>query len=230
MVGWRGTPMSEDGTIHLKEASNVHVDDINKVAAQDPLWIAIAHAIQSYAQLEQSLCHIMAYTGDIKGDVAATIFFKIAAASARNSILEKLIRKKFGDRFNLFWNAFFKDLRVTDQRRNEIVHWNVVNSISFKDEHTAVVTPTLNPPNFWDRDKNTPSLGIPELVAFIAKCSTYSRLCTMFFASTSGKMPLDAAKEWLDIFQQPLVYPLPEDHPLNRKPPKPDIQSQSSGP
>jgi hypothetical protein len=95
----------------------------------DKLWAARAKAIQEYASLEQSLCSLFAYLGGIQQDIAGIIFFKITSAQARNSILERLFKKKFGDQFNLFRSSLIRRLTSIDNERNAIVHWNTAKEV-----------------------------------------------------------------------------------------------------
>ena len=59
----------------------------------------------------------------MRPEVAGVIFFKISSTAVRIAIMEKLIHDRHGPRYNLFWNAFLKQLRQIDTKRNEIVHW-----------------------------------------------------------------------------------------------------------
>ncbi len=61
--------------------------------------------------------------------IAAIIFFRIGDA-VRGPIIEKLFQQRFGDKYSLFRNSLTKELRDgLGRERNEIVHWNMVNSI-----------------------------------------------------------------------------------------------------
>lgn len=147
-------------------------------------------------------------------DRASIVFFKIASAQARNAILEKLLKKQHGATYALFWNSYLKQLRPIDLRRNKIVHWAMVNNIG--DGGAAAVTVTLSPPAFWDQTADTPTLNAADLVQFALKCSVYERLCNVFVMVTQPtSMPEERRRTLLDIFRQPLVYPLPAGHPLN---------------
>ena len=96
---------------------------LEQLAEIDPIWAERGKAIQSYALLEQSLCDLFGFLSDTKDEIAATIFYKITSTGSRNAILDKLLRRKFGNKYNLFWNIYLKSLRPIDTRRNEIVHW-----------------------------------------------------------------------------------------------------------
>ena len=96
---------------------------VSRLLEQDQIWAERGKAIQSYALLEQSLNMLFSQLSDTTESVAGTIFYKISNASARNSIIEKLLKTKYNAKFNLFWNSYLKLLRPIDLRRNEIVHW-----------------------------------------------------------------------------------------------------------
>src|SRR5277367_5034805 len=74
-------------------------------------WVLRAKAIQTYANLEQGLCMVFSYVGDIPNESAGIVFFKISSSQARNAILDKLQRKKFWGKYNIFWNSLLEQLR-----------------------------------------------------------------------------------------------------------------------
>jgi hypothetical protein len=163
--------------------------------------------------------------------VAATIFFKVSSYDARNKIIEKLIHKKHSSAFNLFWNGYLKELRTIDLKRNEIVHWMTVQHVGLDAQSRIVAGVTLIPPNFWDVDPTSgPRITCKDLAAFFVKCEIFSRLCNMFTLITGdhGVGP-EITQPWLEIFRQPLAYPLPADHLLLQKPDKPDGPPPASG-
>jgi hypothetical protein len=199
-----------------------------RVPAEHRMMIARAIAIQAYAALEQSLCFLFAHLSDTSQQVAGTIFFRITNAASRVAILEKLMRMKHGNANRLFFNSVIAAIRPLDGKRNEIIHW-----------HTTVVVgdgPTpgeawlhleLAPPNFWVRDKNTPSILPEDMMAFEAKCDFWGRAINMLTMHLMHG-PLDGA--WPEIFEQPLGYPPLEAHPLFRQPSvRPTLPEPSPG-
>lgn len=184
--------------------------------------IARAIAIQFYSQYEQTLVTLYAHLMGVDPRITGFTFFQIRIARARLAVLEKLLKKRHGKQYNIFWNSLSGKLNELDARRNNIVHWatahNIGNGPSFL---------TLVPPNFWDRDENTPFITEEGLYEFGIECDFYSRLINMFFLSLRGEVLPPA---WPDIFQQPIVYPPPAEHPLWRKKPKPDSQPLPSDP
>jgi hypothetical protein len=200
-----------------------------KLAENDPIWALRGKAIQSYAILEQALCGAMAELTNMERDNAATIFYRINNADARTRILEKLIRKKHENRFNLFWNSYFKELRPMNTRRNEIVHWLSAQNVALNTQGMMIVGVTLiNPGSLGNRANDPTQITSNDLIEFAVKCEVFARLCNMFLGVTAGHLSGDAATPWLDIFQQSITYPLPADHPLNGTAPTPDTPPQSS--
>jgi hypothetical protein len=98
--------------------------------AEDPFWALRGQAVQAYANLEQALCRIFSRLSGTPHDIAATIFFTITSTRARNIILDKLMRMKIKNEYNIFWTSLQKQLVQLSQKRNEIIHWNGLNTIS----------------------------------------------------------------------------------------------------
>jgi hypothetical protein len=117
------------------------------LSAQDAFWATRGHAIQAYAQLEQSLFRLFAHLTGLDHQPAGTIFFKITSSAARNAIIEKLFKQKLRDEFNLFRNSLITQIRPIDIQRNEIVHWNATNII-FPPGSTPQFTVALAPPTY----------------------------------------------------------------------------------
>lgn len=211
--------------------NNIKLDRAIELAEKDPIWAQRGKAIQGYAQLENSLCSLFALIGNIQLAAASTIFYKIVNTGSRTSILEKLMRQKHGTQFNLFWNAFFRELTIIDSRRSEIAHWMAVANVATDTENRLLVGVMLIPPTgSMIYNENSPNLTLNDLAEFQTKCEVFSRLVNMFTLTTNPAQQLDDDKRatWLDIFQQPLTYPLPEGHPLNKKPQEPDTPPRSS--
>jgi hypothetical protein len=110
-----------DGVV--RSDKNIPLQVALDMAEQDPIWGHRGRAIQSYAILEQALSGALAEFGGMTRENATTIFYKITNTGSRSKILQKLLRRKFGTTYNLFWNVYFKELTRIDLRRSEIVHW-----------------------------------------------------------------------------------------------------------
>jgi len=173
-------------------------------------------------------------------DKAGIVFFRIASSHARNKILEALLKKAHGSRFDVYWygephnnNGLFTLIRQLDAKRNEIVHWHVATEVYAKgppEDEKMTTRETLNPPNFWNRTENTPSLTVEQLTKFCIKADFVHRSLSMFFAMTAIKELTDEQRQpWLDIFAQPVAYPPPDTHPLSLKNAIPGIPHPTSG-
>jgi hypothetical protein len=205
------------------------IADATELAQQDPIWPNRGKAIQSYAMLEQVLSQLLADLGNMSNETALTIFYRISNADSRSKILEKLLRKKHGNRFNLFWNPYFAELRQINKKRNEIVHWLCAMTLASNAQNMMIVGVTLiHPSSLSDNKPPQNYITSNHLVDFATKCDVFARLCTMFNGVSSGRLTGDEAKPWLDIFQQTLVYPLPAGHPLDPTPTAPDNPPQPS--
>lgn len=207
---------AKPGTIDIGQAQ--------PLVAQSPIWAARGKAIQAYATLEQSLCMLMSDLADMSRESALTIFFKITSYGSRNSIIEKLIKTKHDQKFNLFWNSYLKELHKIDVARNEIVHWLSVANLALDVNGNLLVGVNLaHPSNMHPKtieEYKTPS----DLLLFADKCFTFSLLCNCFVMETSPPPNHAPRGAWLQIFQQPLIYPLPADHLLFQRGPAPDSQ------
>src|SRR5436190_2960490 len=106
-----------------RPTKNIPLGEVIQWVEYDPIWKHRGKAVQGYADLERALCMLLVTLSGMSWETAVTIFYKITNTQARNGILEKLLHKKCGTKFNPFWNPFAKDLRILDLERNKIVHW-----------------------------------------------------------------------------------------------------------
>lgn len=185
--------------------------------------LARADAIQAYASIETSLCMLMAHLLNTNNNIAGIIFYRIVNTRSRLAILSDLMKTKYGDSYKTFWNSVVKILRGDiDPRRNEIVHFHVGQHIHVEEESRIIET-YLVPQNYWrSRDD---FLRLCDLVEFNNKCDVISRMLNIFTVFQMGHMPPSGAGAWHDIFQRPLLYPLPDTHPLS-----PNYEEQKSPP
>lgn len=174
------------------------------------------HAIQAYASVEFSMCMFLADLMGTTRDVAGVIFYRIVNTRSRNAILDELYRKKYGDTYRAFWKSIQKHVQALDQRRNEIIHWHVAVNIYVADDGEQKYTGSLMPPNYWGHNPNTPAISADDLKEFIARCDVVSRANNILFMHLNGSVPQVPPSPWLEIFQRPLDYPLPDGHPLCR--------------
>lgn len=173
--------------------------------------VARAVAVSQYAMLENSLSGLFAHLMNVKPDIAGVVFFRINNSRARNSSIERLLKKKHGDVYNIFWNSLEKQLRILDGIRNNVVHWATMTTISVDTNPQSTTGLELTPPNFWDRTESTPAISLQDLHDFIVHCDFISRLVNCFWFQLSGISKPSASQ---DIFQQPVTYPPPDNHPL----------------
>jgi hypothetical protein len=174
-------------------------------------------AIQSYARLEQSLCGMFAYLAGVTDQIAGIIFFKMVNARSRIAVLERLKRLKHGDEFNLYFNSIMAEAGRLDGLRNQLIHWHTVHSVAATKAGNDWDV-FLSPPNFWDFGINSPTMTLDNIREFDDRCDVFSRGLNMLKRYWLNQ---ESAASWRDRFEQPLVYPLPEGHPLIRKPQAP---------
>ena len=192
--------------------------------AKDPLEVEFhsvrGRAIGAYASLEQSMCALFAHLSGTPRDVAGVVFFNIHSADSGLKIIDKLLKKKAGDTYSVFWKSIRNYIAAATQRRNEIVHWHVVKEIG---DHG--VQYKLTPPNFWDMTSDTPFISVDDLWDFFDMCDVSTRSCNMFGVLFNDEMlrliPPESIKLHRDMCLTEFVYPLPEGHPLAVTLPKP---------
>jgi hypothetical protein len=182
-----------------------------------------AQAIENYAAIEQALASLFTNLLGTSRDKGGVVFFRITNASSRNKIISALLKKAQGDKYNAVWHGengvpgLIVLIRQLDQARNELVHWHMVHKVYAKDDGAVTREPVLRPPNFWDRNPDTPEIDEPILSAFVAKADFVSRALNMLNALIEDTGFLTNVEiPWPQIFCQPIVYPPPDTHPLSR--------------
>lgn len=189
--------------------------DAEKQIPTDPLRIefhlARATALDAYATLESAMMTLYAHLMGVKNDIAGVTFFRLNNARQRNAILGRLIKKRHKDKYNLFWNSVEKHLNMLDATRNQVVHWTVADHTS-ANEKGQTRWMSLVPPNFWDRDENTPEMRLADVHDFIVKAQFFTRALQALLWTMDGKKKI--RQSWRDICLQPLAYPPPNTHPL----------------
>ena len=176
--------------------------------------LSIAH----YAMLENSLCCLYSHLMGVTEDIAGIAFFRINNAHSRIIILEKLLKKKHGDAFNVFWNSLKTHLKDLDSTRNNVVHWATSTSMNIDlPTNQQVTSLVLIPPNFWDKSPNTPEITIGGLYDFTIKCDFFARFINTFNWEIGGGW-IKKEEPVSEIYLQPITYPPQDNHPLNRQP------------
>jgi hypothetical protein len=198
------------------------------------LSVARAEAIEAYATVESELCYVLSALLDIRHDTTAIIFFKISNSGARNGIVASLLDHIHKDKYDIYWHGqpggggvprvdgLFRHINWLDSRRNEIVHWHHSWNASSggSDGSAARSWEDLRPPFFWAKKGSTATIDETHLRAFIAKAEFVRKALHMFWILTRHPQKIksdDELQAWLQIFQQPLPYPLPEAHRLSQK-------------
>jgi len=175
-------------------------------------WRAIA--IQAYANLEVSLTLLFAKLLGIEADLAGLVLYRIASTHTRTRILRDLYSKKHGEAYSPFWKSLLSFIRTLDQRRNEIVHWHVVNNINLALNHKDASRLSLAPPTGWAM-QSTASIAETELKDFVQRCDFAHRLLNMFSVVLHDPVvTADVRERWLKIFEEPVTYPPSDTHPL----------------
>lgn len=187
------------------------------------LRLARANAIQCYASLEQSLWRLLAELTTLDEDIAGTIFFRIVNTRSRMSILEYVAKRKANPATIPFLNSAFKRCEQLDQTRNGIIHWHQVIELSWP------IRAELCPPNYYARTADTKCIQVSDLKNFSKETDFLSRSLNMYCFSYGPKWAAHNRElgPWLDIFQQPMIYPPPASHPLAQTLLEPGSQPRS---
>lgn len=177
--------------------------------------IARSQAIEQYANIENALATICAHLMDVKPDICGVMFYKMNNARSRLMVIDRLLHKKHGNTYNLFWNSLFKELRQLDDRRNLIVHWITKKSGQSSPGTNGIFWSSLIAPNTHDVNENASELFQTDLYAFILKCDFFYHLLMNFWFTISNSLKVRHAS-WPQIFLEPVTYPPPSNHPLFR--------------
>lgn len=189
--------------------------------------LARSHCIEYYAAYEERLAQLCSHFMGVPIDVSGIFFFRMNNARSRHAAIEKLLRKKYGDQYNLFWNSLLKGhMGPMDDIRNKIVHWKLgVNyGMAGRPPHGLVDTQwySLFAPNWSDRTADSEVLFLHDLYEFILKTNFICQLLYFFHQHLLGEerpmtpdtSPLVLHPAWPQIFAEPITYPPPDTHPL----------------
>jgi len=199
----------------------------NREELERAFLIARGAAINVYAIYENSLAVLFSHLMGVQPEIGGIPFFRLNNARARMAILEKLLKKRHGDSYNIFWNSLVKNhVRPIDEQRNRIVHWVAAMQVRFENNHPLFTSINLIPPNYWDRVENSPSETIASIDEFTAKCSFLAELISDFHRTLSDRENVDPSLR--EIFQKPIAYPPPDNHPTVQRLKGPGIRPRSS--
>ncbi len=197
----------------------------------DELRLARAISIEAYASVESAMVVLLARLLGTTNDLAAIVFFRITNTSARNGIIEQLLEKAHGTKYNNYWHGqpgtgaqrrvpgLFALIQQLDSRRNEIVHWHSASTSTSLGERWD----DLRPAYFWARSPHLKPITTPDLDEFTIRAGFVQRSIFYFvqFTSKTTEVFLRAyggeLETWTQIFQQPATYPPASDHPLAPK-------------
>ena len=149
---------------------------IDKGETHQTFMIARASAIEQYANVEQVLASLFAHLMGVTMDMGGIPFFRMNNARARLMMLERLLKKKHGNEFNLFWNSLAKELGQIDGTRNLIVHWITEKTATSNNERWTCLVGA----NYWDRTENSQKISLDDLYEFILKCDFFYHLVQHF--------------------------------------------------
>jgi len=197
----------------------------------DELRIARALAIEAYAGVESALVVLLGRLLGTTNDLAAIVFFRITNTSARNGIIEKLLEKAHGPKYDTYWHGqpgagaqrripgLFALIQQLDERRNEIVHWHSRSSVSSTGDRWDDLVPAY----YWARAPHLKPITTPDLNAYIEKAN-FAQRSLFYFCQFTTKAPDvfmraygGEFETWESLFQQPVPYPPSSNHPLAPK-------------
>jgi hypothetical protein len=212
--------------------------DINAVRKAGKLQIARANALEAYARLERALAILLGVLlgGAAMFPKANAIFFNMTSARNRNKAIKKLLELEHGNKYNIYWHGdgkpggirgLFKLINQLDQSRNEIIHWTVSRTIFTTDLDAPMEK--LIPNEFFYRPGSRIIL-IGDMNDFTNKANFVSGSVLAFAFNTSKEFPIpdNARAPWLPIFQLPVSYPPPSNHPLSPSGKAPGTQPPTS--
>ena len=183
------------------------------MSSREEMLGAIGDAIQTYAILEFKLFQLVERLLDVELDTAAAVFYTLRNSRDRNSIVKSLLKVEFGDEYSRFWNSLTKLMGQLDESRNQIVH-----GLLIVDEEAGNQNYILSrPESYWVEEWPTgTSIDHDNITTFIEKARTVGELIqhfVFFVSGMAGNAQLRA--RWEGVFAAAVIYPLPEDHPLN---------------
>jgi hypothetical protein len=131
-------------------------------------------------------------------------------------MLSNLIKIEYDDQFEVFIKSLMKRLSKIEDQRNRVVHWIVMGGTPGGEQFDAGRDIALHQhPNMFGPDK----MRKAEVKAFIAKTAFLKDLIfnfDMYLKHGSAIFSDPALTTWTQIFQRPVDYLLPNDHPLSR--------------
>jgi hypothetical protein len=176
----------------------------------DPFNLARAKALITYADLERMLGRLFTKLLGTDEAKAFIIFSKIIQHRTRRELLSELTTQTYGDQYKEFFNTLMNQQEKIDNTRNKVVHWIVETSHRGSEPVDPETDVNLHHPHLHDRTPFTKK----EIEAFTERTEFMRRLVYSFVVHLKHGSAMDA--EWRKVFQQPVRYPPPSDHPALR--------------
>jgi hypothetical protein len=138
-------------------------------------------AINSYASLEFVLSLVLAALLRIDHALASIVFFRVTNTRSRYAIIFDLLRKRYGSQFTPFWKSLEGKLSALDNRRNNIIHWLHVASVSLEQAAGGVETETaLRPQHRFVAGDDSDKVTVETMEEFATECLALGHLVAFF--------------------------------------------------
>lgn len=201
----------------------IHVD---KSETHKKFMLCRASAIEQYAHYEYVLFRLYVYLSNDTEENLGDFYFNKLNAQSKLDYIDKVLKLKHGNTYDLFWSSFYEHVKELPKRRNLIVHWTVTHTLEVHNlinkhpsSNPSVITVASNSYTKlkalgeWDKDNLGRELYLEDVLQFTMACNLFFHLVQHFIwiASDSPKV-LDAA--WKDVFKSTVVLPITENHPL----------------
>lgn len=175
--------------------------------------------------IEQNLNSLFANLLQSTPQLAGIVFYRITNTSSRNAVIESLIEQRHGSKYEAYLNGIpntpnrkglFSLIRQLDQRRNEIVHWHTLHDVVM-DAGKTTSTLYLTKPNAWSFPTEVQKITVEDMQAFCEKATFTAKSIAHFDLTAAGWITDETALRdaWIEICQQPCIYPPPDTHPLS---------------
>jgi hypothetical protein len=180
-------------------------------SSQDHFWATLGHSIQAYSGLEQSMCTLFATLSGMSSEIANILFYKIQSSRLRDLFLENLVKNKYGNKYDKFWDSLSRLIGQVTERRNQIIHGRA-------GVHPEAVEIRLVLPHLRDIKDMDLYINTSHLSEFIDQCRYLSTLMQGFWTINDqwwcDRMDPAILKTWQGIYQQEVTYPAPSTHPI----------------
>jgi hypothetical protein len=172
-----------DLTIRIPEPSSLH--------------LAVGRGIDAYSRVEAEQAFLL--KAILKTDIrtAYLICFAVQNTRSRVDLIENLLRYKFSNKFETYWDSCSKFIGILAQFRNAIAHWHpslkIYSDVSNELRYVQSIAPPV--------PSNLRHIEEKDIPAFVADCENICaalRDLSKFISSRRRSLP--------QKFQQPLAY------------------------